>query len=104
MYFLLNLKGLTTAFSSSTPRSSSFFGGEAAPHTGLECVPQRSYSLMRFHNDSVFLEIFLKRCQGKRRGKDSVCWCGRALEMLNVGSGITNVTLEDSLQLSFIFI
>jgi hypothetical protein len=40
-YFLLNQKGLKTAFSAS---SSSFIGGEPAPHSGLEHVLQRFYS------------------------------------------------------------
>ena len=49
--------------------SSSFFGGEPAPHRGLEYVLQRFYSSMRFRNESVFTRIFLKRSQGKRREK-----------------------------------
>ena len=35
-----------------------FFDGEPAPHSGLEYVPQRFYSYMRFRNESVFTEIF----------------------------------------------
>ena len=42
----------------------------------------------------------------KENGGEKIVFAGvdRALEMLNLGSGITNVTLEDSLQLSFILI
>ena len=38
-----------------------FFWGEPAPHSPLEYVLQRFYSLMCFRNKSVFTEIFLKR-------------------------------------------
>ena len=72
--FLINLKGLTTAFSFSTlfvymrRLDALFFCGEPAPHSGLEYILQRFYSLMRFRNESVFTEIFLKRIKGQRWG------------------------------------
>ena len=37
------------------------FLAEAAPLMGLECVPQRFYSSMRFRYESIFTEIFLNR-------------------------------------------
>ena len=51
-----------------------FFGGEPAPHSGLEYVLQRFYSSTRFRYESVFTEIFLKRIKGKRVG---FAPCGR---------------------------
>ena len=45
---------------------STLFCGEPAPHSGLEYVLQRFYSSMRFRNESVFMEIFLKRIKEKQ--------------------------------------
>ena len=50
-----------------------------APHSGLDYVLQSFYSDMRFCNESVFMEKFLKRIKGKQRGKDSFRPCGRVL-------------------------
>ena len=55
-----------------------FFCGEPVPHSGLEYILQRFDSSMRFSNESVFTEIFLKSIKGKLRGKDCFCLCGGA--------------------------
>ena len=47
------------------------------PHSGLNYVLQRFYSLMHFRNESVVTEIFLKCIKGKRREKDCFRLCGR---------------------------
>ena len=53
-----------------------FFCEEPAPHSGLEYILQRFFSLMHFRNEFVFTEIFLKR-----GGKDSFRLCGRGLRV-----------------------
>ena len=45
---------------------STFFCGEPAPHSGLEYILPCFYSLMRFRNESVFTEIFLKHIKENR--------------------------------------
>ena len=53
----------------------------------LEYVLQHFSSSMRFYNESVFTEIFLKRIKEKQRGKDSFHPCGQGLSLLFIDFG-----------------